>query len=87
MKRVLIVGSAGQDGRLLASSLREKGCEVSGVARGDVELGDRGAVAALIRKLVPAEIYYLAAHHHSRRRMQATTWCFSRKVSPCMLQD
>lgn len=61
----LIVGSAGQDGRILAAQLAAKGVLVTGVDRGDIELGDPAAVAALVAKVAPKAIYYLAAHHHS----------------------
>lgn len=63
--KALIVGSAGQDGRLLDAQLRARGTETVGIVRGDVPLGDRAAVADLVRRQRPDEIYYLAAHHHS----------------------
>jgi GDPmannose 4,6-dehydratase len=67
MKRVIIVGSGGQDGRLLEQRLRADGCEVAGFRRDDSgqALADRGGVADTIRALQPAEVYYLAAYHHS----------------------
>lgn len=67
MKRVVIVGAGGQDGRLLEPALRAAGYEVIGLRRGGPgpELGDRAAVAEAVRDWQPSEIYYLAAYHHS----------------------
>lgn len=65
MKRVLIVGHQGQDGRILSESLRSQGHYVFGVGRGDMDLTDPQAVADLLENEKPDEIYYLAAYHHS----------------------
>jgi len=65
MKRVLIVGHKGQDGRILSKSLRGQGHYVFGVGRGDIDLTDPLAVGDLLKKEKPDEIYYLAAYHHS----------------------
>ncbi len=78
MARALIVGSAGQDGRILSEQLREGGRDVIGLDRGvltstdaslalpaSVDLGVRADVEALIAAAMPDEIYYLAAFHHS----------------------
>jgi len=76
MKRAIIVGSNGQDGRFLSELLRERGYSVIGIDRSAARC-PRGIVfrkqdilkfdevADLIRKYRPAEIYYLAAFHHS----------------------
>jgi GDPmannose 4,6-dehydratase len=60
MATALIVGSAGQDGTLLAAHLRERGYEVRGA-------GNVARTAAEVGELVAGvdEIYYLAAFHHS----------------------
>lgn len=69
MKRALVVGSAGQDGRLLSGLLTGRGYEVHGLARtttaGSVSLEDAEEVQQLVGMLQPDEIYYLAAFHHS----------------------
>jgi GDPmannose 4,6-dehydratase len=66
VKKALIVGSAGQDGRLLHELLSNKGYSIMGVARGGVpDILDRGAVFDVVSQLKPDEIYYLAAHHRS----------------------
>ena len=64
MKHALIVGSNGQDGRLLQQRLAEEGTTFVPLGRGDLAIDDGSAVADLVQK-GPSEIYYLAAHHHS----------------------
>lgn len=66
--KALLVGSAGQDGRILDGQLRARGVEVDGVARGDLDLLDRAAVATRVRGA--DVVYYLAAHHHSSEEAQ-----------------
>jgi GDPmannose 4,6-dehydratase len=61
----LIVGSGGQDGRLLSDLLSRRGYAVTGLRRGELNLGDPESVTNLLADLRPNEIYYLAAHHHS----------------------
>jgi GDPmannose 4,6-dehydratase len=67
VKRVVVVGSAGQDGRLLRDRLLSEGCEVIGIARSGSEFNilERTEVFEFLRRSQPAEIYYLAAFHHS----------------------
>lgn len=76
MERVLIIGSEGQDGRILTGQLRERGIEVARLARNltdvpgrsvgeAVPLVDAERVASLIREIGPDAIFYLAAFHHS----------------------
>lgn len=62
-KKSIIVGSAGQDGRLLAQLLARQGTEVVGLAHGHLDLTDRKAVAELINLHAPDSVYYLAAAH------------------------
>ena len=78
MKRALIVGSNGQDGRLLFEE-RSKSCAVVGLDVGSVnahgveagfvpapvDIHDPAGVRALVARFGPDEIYYLAARHHS----------------------
>jgi GDPmannose 4,6-dehydratase len=72
----LIVGAAGQDGRLLAPMLLDRGYAVRGWVRSEVQATlpcecalvsvlDSASVEREFRKLRPDEIYYLAAFHHS----------------------
>lgn len=78
MKRALVVGSGGQDGTLLTERLSSDGLTVLGVTRRgifehgastpplvSVDLTNARDVSALIERVSPDEIYYLAAHHHS----------------------
>jgi len=64
MSRALVIGSEGQDGRILSDRLRADGCEAVGIDRG-TDLLDRELVLGLVSELRPDEIYYLAAVHHS----------------------
>jgi GDPmannose 4,6-dehydratase len=66
MATALIVGSAGQDGSLLAAHLRARDYTVHGIDVGTgPSLDDAAALADHITALAPDEIYYLAAYHHS----------------------
>jgi len=56
---IVVVGAAGQDGRIL----REQLPGALALDRGDVDLLDRAAVRARFEGA--ATVYYLAAHHHS----------------------
>ena len=64
MRRALIVGAHGQDGRLLHERLAGEGTDVLPLVRGDIDLRDGRAIRGLLESH-PEEIYYLAAHHHS----------------------
>ena len=77
MDRALIIGSAGQDGRLLSERLERDGCTVVGIERNrvncsgvavsgaPVDILDPIAVGDLIKSFSPDAIFYLAAYHHS----------------------
>lgn len=76
MKRVIIVGSGGQDGRILFDRLSREGCSIVGVERHSlrstvpiefkaVDILRLSEVGALIESFLPDAIYYLAAFHHS----------------------
>jgi GDPmannose 4,6-dehydratase len=76
MKMAIIVGAAGQDGRLLQPLLESRGYTVTGITKTGVRgpsasrpepfsVSEFGQVSALLETVKPAEIYYLAAHHHS----------------------
>ena len=77
-RRAIIVGSAGQDGRLLFERLDRDGWAVLGVARRAVrrnpagavlpgepiDILDRPAVDDLVARAAPDAVFYLAAFHH-----------------------
>ena len=63
--RAVIIGSAGQDGRLLTQLLERDGTETIGISRGSVDLADNKAVAELMDRHAPTRVYYLAAVHGS----------------------
>ena len=76
MKRALIVGSSGQDGRILYDRLLQEGYAILGIASGSVrttessgfsaiDITDRRQVLDVVKSWKPHEIYYLAAFHHS----------------------
>lgn len=76
MTRALIIGHAGQDGRILWDQLLERGFDIVGVSRGGVrthgmewgapvDIADALSVQVLVQAFQPSEVYYLAAHHHS----------------------
>jgi GDPmannose 4,6-dehydratase len=63
---VVVVGSDGQDGRILVALLRAAGRAVVEVSRGGrTDITDARDVAGLIREVVPDEVYYLPAVHQS----------------------
>jgi GDPmannose 4,6-dehydratase len=83
MRRAIVVGSSGQDGRLLRDQLLGSGTEVIGVSRkiqeecpgftqARIDVTSAGQVADLVRECRPAEVYYLAAYHHSSQEMLAS---------------
>jgi len=76
MKRAIIVGSRGQDGRLLYERLVNNSLAVLGIGRGGVEssepfdlpevdICERDNVLDTVKIWQPDEIYYLPAFHHS----------------------
>jgi GDPmannose 4,6-dehydratase len=75
-RRAIVLGSRGQDGRLLSGLLGGRGYHVVGIARGAVdgglpggptavELTDPAAVDRLVGEVQPDEVYHLAACHGS----------------------
>ncbi len=64
-RRAIIVGSKGQDGRLLAELLVKKEYELALVGRGQPDITNRSEVDKLVSEVNPHEIYFLAAYHHS----------------------
>src|SRR5258706_14451159 len=80
MKRAIIIGSGGQDGRYLFDRLSTGDNFIVGIERNStrthgasagvrvperVDILDPKQVASLVRDIPPDEIYYLAAFHHS----------------------
>ncbi len=76
MRRALIVGHTGQDGRILWDQLCEAGFALVGISShavrahqiawsDPVDVENAAAVDRLIEQLRPEHVYYLAAHHHS----------------------
>jgi GDPmannose 4,6-dehydratase len=76
MKKAIIVGSQGQDGRLLFDLLTERGYSILGIGRDGVRGGTKSidsqvdildwkSVSNTMRTFGPDEVYYLAAVHHS----------------------
>jgi GDPmannose 4,6-dehydratase len=74
--KALIVGSGGQDGRLLSEFLAAKGYRILGLTRGgmavpglggegSVDITNAGEVLRLVDAVHPDEVYHLAAFHHS----------------------
>ena len=82
MRRALIVGHTGQDGRILWDQLVARGFSLVGISRHElrvhesnwgerVNIAEAEAVERLVAGFRPDQIYYLAAHHHSSQE-QAT---------------
>lgn len=76
MTRAIVVGSEGQDGRILFDRLTHDGCAVLGLGRDSVrgddaanlrplDITSRDQISKLIRHWEPDEIYYLAAVHQA----------------------
>lgn len=92
-KTAVVVGSAGQDGYYLTRLLSGKGYDIIGLSRSGlsnsrgrrerpVDIEDGQAVAALIRDVRPAEVYYLAAHHRSSEDdVEDIYGCFLRSLA------
>jgi GDPmannose 4,6-dehydratase len=83
VKRIAVVGSAGQDGRILTERLVAEGHQVlglepTGIAGADAfgpnlpkkwDVTDTACVRELIGVARPDELYYLAAYHHSSEEL------------------
>ena len=61
----LIVGSDGQDGRLMTELLAAKGLQCVGLNRTSCDIRDYNSVFAAIKKSKPNYLFYFAAHHTS----------------------
>ena len=80
MRSALIIGAGGQDGRLLATFLSERGYAVRGGVREGpntslpceyavIDILRTESIANEMRSFTPNEIYYLAAFHHSTENL------------------
>ena len=76
MKKAIIIGCNGQDGRLLYENLSQQNYRIIGIDKTPLQttsgetcitldISNYKTVADLIREYLPDEIYYLAAYHHS----------------------
>jgi len=76
MKNAIIIGSSGQDGRLLRRLLNELGYRIVGLDidhicctdlmwEKRIDISNQSHVYDLTKHVRPDEIYYLAAYHHS----------------------
>jgi GDPmannose 4,6-dehydratase len=77
MARAIVVGSAGQDGTILCKKLISSGVEVVGVARTQtsstipdfdnipIDICHKEKVSDLVKRFIPDQVYFLAAHQHS----------------------
>jgi GDPmannose 4,6-dehydratase len=61
----LIVGSSGQDGRLLVEQLQSLEYKVLTINRESMDITQPTSVNKYISDARPNEVYFLAAHHHS----------------------
>lgn len=92
----LVIGVNGQDGSYLAEHLLALGIEVIGLGRQAssryvqpcdnftyraLDLQDSDALAALLREIEPARIYYLAAIHGASGFAYETSWQAALKVN------
>ena len=78
-RRAIIVGSKGQDGRLLAELLIEKEYELALVGKGQSDITNRSEVDKLVSEVKPHEIYFLAAYHHSSEDVRESDEILFRK--------
>lgn len=65
MRRVIIVGAHGQDGRLLQERVAADGDQAIPLGRENVEVRDASAVEKVVQQAGAEEVYYLAAFHQS----------------------
>jgi dTDP-4-dehydrorhamnose reductase len=61
MSRWLVTGAAGMLGRDLTALLAERGEQVTGLGRGDLDITDAGAVSATLEELRPSVVVNCAA--------------------------
>lgn len=64
-KKAIIVGSNGQDGKILSNFLSKKSCKILKLNKDNFDINNFKSVESLIKSESPNEIYFLAAFHHS----------------------
>lgn len=80
MKTALIIGSLGQDGRILTQQLTKQGYKTIGVDQSqDIDICHPQTVRDLINRTRPDEIYHFAAFHHSSEEAISETRAFKEK--------
>jgi GDPmannose 4,6-dehydratase len=84
-RKAIVVGSAGQDGRLLYKLLESHDYQVIGLTRSEtqtnlnefatlrVDITNSQEVHKLVEQFLPEEIYFLAAYHHSSESLMPDT--------------
>ncbi|MFN0075740.1 MAG: GDP-mannose 4,6-dehydratase [Prosthecobacter sp.] len=97
MRRALIIGHEGQDGRLMSAHLRSQGYNVlgwgskgcQGIAEFEgrsLDICDPQAVIEVMRQWLPQEVYHFAAHHHSSEQpLDEELHLFQRSVAVNLL--
>jgi len=61
VRTAIVTGARGQDGSYLVELLRAREYEIVGIEHGDVDLTDVDAIAELVSKAAPGELYNLAS--------------------------
>ncbi|OQW46774.1 MAG: hypothetical protein A4S09_02370 [Proteobacteria bacterium SG_bin7] len=80
MKTAVILGSLGQDGRILEGQLKQQGYKVIGIDRNhQVDICKPKAVKDLISNTRPDEVYHFAAFHQSSEEEVSETPEFKEK--------
>jgi GDPmannose 4,6-dehydratase len=69
-RKAIIVGSSGQDGQLLAEHLIHKDYELTLLGRLSLDITNADKVSQVVERVIPDEIYFLAAYHHSAEDIQ-----------------
>jgi GDPmannose 4,6-dehydratase len=64
-KKAIIVGSNGQDGKILSNFLTKKSYQIVKLNKDNFDINNFKSVESLIKAEIPNEIYFLAAFHNS----------------------
>jgi hypothetical protein len=65
INKAVIVGSNGQDGKLLSNYLKKKHYLIIELNKNNFDISNYQSVEKLIKSEMPNEVYFLAAFHHS----------------------
>ena len=96
-KRALVIGSRGQDGRLLYEKLKDQSYEVFGIVRPklqinmpidktfifEVDLSDRELCWELLNRVKPDEIFHAAAVHAGKLDMDRVIQSYGLEMMKC----